>query len=168
MKGGSDIWIEGEKELYVNMQRHMVQLSVNSRKGLREAGMRIIADAKENLRNNGNVVTGQLRASGKVQAVEGDSDSIDVGFFSSQISGGYAAYVEYGRRAGKLPPVDYLIQWVRKKLRLTDKAARARGWAMAKSIAKKGTKPHPYFQPAVDKNAQGIGNVISKAIKEDL
>ena len=62
MKAGPDIWIEGEKELFVNMQKHLVTLTDNSRRGLRKAGMSIIADAKSNLRSNGSVVTGMLRA----------------------------------------------------------------------------------------------------------
>ena len=42
MKAGTDIRIEGEKELFVNMQKHLVTLTDNSRKGLRKAGMNII------------------------------------------------------------------------------------------------------------------------------
>jgi hypothetical protein len=108
-----------------------------------------------------------LRASGKVQRVQGDEDSVDAGFFSDKTTGGYAFFVEYGRRAGKMPPPDMLIQWCRKKLRLTEKIARARGWAMARKIAKKGTRPHPFFGPAVEKNKKAVVDAIAEAIEKE-
>ena len=66
MKGGQGIWIEGEKELYANMQKSLFSLTEAGRKGLRQAGMNIIADAKQNLKNGGHIATGGLRASGRV------------------------------------------------------------------------------------------------------
>lgn len=168
MSGSGDIWIEGERELYVNMQKHLITLTDNSRRGLRKAGMNIIADAKANLRNNGSVVTGMLRASGRVQAVDGDPDSIDVGFFGNDTAGGYAYFVEYGRRSGKMPPIKMLVEWARKKLRLDEKEARNAGFLIARKIAKKGTRPHPFFGPAVEKNKKAIEDAIAQSIREDL
>lgn len=168
MSGRGDIWIEGEKELYVNMQKHLVTLTDNSRRGLRKAGMDIIADAKANLRNNGSVVTGMLRASGRVQAVDGDPDSIDVGFFGNDTAGGYAYFVEFGRRSGKMPPIKMLMEWARKKLRLDEKEAKSAGFLIARKIAKQGTKPHPFFGPAVEKNKKAIEDAVAQSIREDL
>lgn len=192
MKGGQGIWIEGEKELYANMQKSLVSLTEAGRKGLRQAGMNIIADAKNNLRNNGSVASGMLRASGKVQSVEGDKDSIDVGFFSKDSKGGYAYFVEYGRRSGKMPPVDMLMEWLRKKssnrrsksalesavafansgkvkkAKTVNDLLRSAAWGLAKKIAKEGTRPHPFFAPAVEKNKADIENAISNSVKEEL
>lgn len=162
------IRVEGERELQMKMQRFMTANLTSARQSLAEAGMLIINDAKDNLRQNKSIATGQLRASGRAQAVEGDPDAVDVGFFSDNTQGGYAAYVEYGRKSGKMPPVDYLIQWVRKKLRLPEKEARARGWAMARSIARKGTQPHPFFTPAVEKNKKAVTDAIQEAIRKDI
>ena len=129
--------------------------------GLEKGGLDIIADAQNNLRNNGSVVTGLLRQSGKVQKT--DESTIDAGFFdTTNRSSGYAFFVEYGRRAGKMPPPDELIQWAYKKLRLHAKAAASAGWALAKKIAKQGTKPHPYFYPAVDQELPKFETVIQK------
>lgn len=191
MSGRGDIWIEGERELYANMQKHLVTLTDNSRKGLRKAGMNIIADAKANLRSNGSVVTGMLRASGRVQAVEGDPDSIDVGFFGKDTAGGYAYFVEYGRRSGKMPPIKMLMEWLRKrsstrrgksaldsavvfananskKPKTRDDLLLSSAWALAKAIAKQGTKPHPFFGPAVEKNKKAIEDAVAQSIREDL
>ena len=61
-----------------------------------------------------------------------------------------------------MPPPDELIQWAYKKLRLDAKAAASAGWALAKKIAKQGTKPHPYFYPAVDQELPKFETVIQK------
>lgn len=132
--------------------------------GLRKAALNLIADAQENLRRNHSVVTGLLRQSGRVQRV--DDLNIDAGFFDTQNKqGGYALYVEYGRRAGKMPPPDMLMAYAYKKLQLKDwNAARAIGWAMAVRIAREGTKPHPFFNPAVEKNKRSIVQAVQDAI----
>lgn len=162
------IWVDGERELYLNMQRTMDGNIAAARQGLRKGAMEIINDAKQNLRGNSSVVTGQLRASGRVQAVDGDEDAVDAGFFSQGTQGGYAYFVEHGRRSGKMPPVDYIIQWFHKKFGLRDKEARARGWATARAIARKGTRPHPFFAPAVEKNEKAITDAIKEAIAKDI
>lgn len=162
-----ELWLEGERELFANMQKKLGGLGAAGRKALQQGGMIIVNDAKVNLRNNGSVVTGLLRSSGKVQKVQGDEDAIDAGFFSQKTTGGYAFFVEYGRRAGKMPPPDMLIEWCRKKLRLPAKIAKARGWAIARKIAKQGTRPHPFFAPAVDKNKKAVVDAIAEAIKKE-
>ena len=191
MKGGQGIWIEGEKELYANMQKSLFSLTEAGRKGLRQAGMNIIADAKQNLKNGGHIATGVLMASGRVQKVEGDPDSIDVGFFSKDSKNGYAYFVEYGRRSGKMPPVDMLMEWMRKRTSKSsalksalahiegrrvrresaytkDYLLRSAAWGLAKWIAKHGTRPHPFFAPAVEKNKASIEDAISESVKEEL
>lgn len=166
-KDRMELWLEGERELFANMQKKLGGLGAAGRKALQQGGMTIVNDAKVNLRNNGSVVTGLLRSSGKVQKVQGDEDAIDAGFFSQETTGGYAFFVEYGRRAGKMPPPDMLIEWCRKKLRLPEKIAKARGWAMARKIAKQGTRPHPFFAPAVDKNKKAVVDAIAEAINKE-
>lgn len=55
----------------------------------------------------------------------------------------YAAIIEYGRRpGGRLPPVDILAEWVRRKLGVKNKKeAQGIAWAIARKIASKGTAP---------------------------
>ena len=132
--------------------------------GLQEAALAIIADAQMNLRQNSSVVTGLLRQSGKVQKV--DDTHLDAGFFDSRnIQSGYAHFVEYGRRAGRMPPPDELEQWAYKKFQLQDRRlARQIGWALAIKIAREGTQPHPFFVPAVEKNKSKIVDTMGAAI----
>lgn len=162
------IRVDGERELFLNMQRTMDGTLKAAMQGIEKAALSIIADAKDNLKGNHSVVTGQLRASGRVQRVEGDEQALDAGFFSQDTTGGYASFVEYGRRAGKMPPVQYIIQWVRKKFQADEKTAKARGWAIARKIAKKGTKPHPFFAPAVEKNKGEVEAAIKTAYEQAI
>ena len=133
-------------------------------RGLREAGMHIIADAKENLRANHTNATGRLSQSGRVQKAADGGSGYDVGFMSDKA---YAGAVEYGRRAGRMPPPDEMGQWAYQKLRIRDrKLARAAGWGLAKHIAKHGTQPHPFFKPAVDKNQPRIAAAVRDAVQQ--
>jgi hypothetical protein len=185
------ITLEGERELYAKIEQTTQETLKAARRGLREGGMAIVADAKDNLRGNHSVVSGNLRASGKVQAVEGDENAIDAGFFAQGSNQGYAYFVEYGRRAGKMPPVDMLMEWMRKRTSKSralksalahiegrrvrresaytkDYLLRSAAWGLAKWIAKNGTRPHPFFAPAVEKNKADIEKAISNAVKEEL
>lgn len=184
------IQVEGLRELHLVFDKKAEETISAGRKGLRAAGMNIIADAKDNLRGNHSVVTGGLRASGKVQKVEDDPDAIDAGFFAKGSSQGYAYFVEYGRRATKTtvkgnPTLFQAIkQWLRKKGAMAkgsalrsaavfqgnsaDKMLDSLAAMITKSIHKKGTKPHPFFAPAVEKNKADIERAISNEIKEVL
>ena len=160
--------VEGLDKLLRAFDKTTKEVKQAAMKGLQRAGTDIIADATMNLRSNGSVVTGLLRQSGKVQKV--DEDNLDVGFFDSQNrQSGYAYFVEYGRRAGRMPPPDELAQWAYKKFQLHDrKAARAAGWALAVKIAQTGTQPHPFFEPALEKNKGKIIDVIQGSINKEL
>lgn len=157
------IQVEGLNELLAGFQKAKKEVRDAAMKGLKEAAMDIIADAKMNLRRNGSVVTGLLRASGKVQQV--NDLTLDAGFFDPQNQSGYAVYVEYGRRAGRMPPPDEMAQWAYKKFHLKDrKVARSLGWAIATNVARKGTTPHPFFKPAVERNRRKIITALERAI----
>ena len=167
-RDGIEMWLDGEKELYVNMQKRMDLSTEAGRKALQTAGLKIVAAAKENLRRNKSVVTGMLRASGKVQAVANDPDSVDAGFFSDGSKGGYAFFVENGRRAGKMPPVDELAQWFKKKHRIGNaKEAFSRAWGLAKRIAREGTRPHPFYKPAIESTKKDVEEILKEAIKKE-
>ena len=158
------IYVEGLDELLRKMDRLPAEVQRECFKAMQTASLDIIADAKGNLRVNGSVVTGNLRASGKVQKV--DDKTLDVGFFSSDVEDkGYARYVEYGRKPGKMPPPEILEAWAYKKFRLSHKEARSMAWALARSIAKKGTKARPFFEPAVEYGWRKMIDKIAKIVK---
>lgn len=184
-RDGIEVWLDGERALFINMQKRLDGLGKEGRKALQTGGMTIVEEAKRNLKNNGSIATGALRASGKVQRVEGDPDSIDAGFFSDKTTGGYAYWVEYGRRAGKMPPPSMIEAWLQKKTatrsgiknafrsaaafaRMKPEAYRRQlAYAIARSIAKHGTRPHPFFGPAVEKNRKAVVDAIADAVKKE-
>ncbi len=59
----------------------------------------------------------------------------------------YAAAVEYGRKPGKMPPIEALKKWARDVLG-SEKLA----YVVARAIGKKGTSPQPFMRPAIDNN----------------
>lgn len=49
-------------------------------------------------------------------------------------------FAKYGRGPGKPPPIDPILEWVKKKgIIFSDTTAEGTAWAIAKSISKKGT-----------------------------
>ena len=127
-----------------------------------QVGMKIIAEAKRNLRHNNSVVTGMLRDSGKVQKA---NDGLDIGFFdSSSRSSGYASRVEFGGKLTKIPKgfVSILAAWAKKKFQLSDQDAKRMGYFVAKKIKSDGSQPHSYFYPAVDQELPKFETVIQK------
>ena len=167
MAQGGDISLEGMNEVLAALRKTAPQVQKAVMQGLQEGGLAIIADAKVNLRQNRSVVTGLLRSSGKVEKVS--EEELEVGFFDTQNKEGYAAYVEYGRRSGKLPPIQNLAAWAYKKFHLRDwRAANAMGGAIAHKIAREGSTPHPYFGPAINKNQETIVKKVREAVGDAL
>jgi len=135
--------------------------------GLEATGNDIINDAITNIRRGKIWTTGLLAQSGRVarRALE-----LTIGFFdTTNQNSGYALYVEFGRRAGRMPPPDNLAAWAYKKHHLKDwKVANSLGWAIARRIAAQGTQPHPFFVPAVNKNTKDNGNKVQNNVEKAL
>lgn len=158
MTDGMYIDPQSLRNLRTNFRAFSREVLAASLEGLKDFGLRIIAQAKANLKANDSVASGLLRNSGRT-VVQPDN-TVDAGFYTR-----YAEYVEYGRPPGKMPPVDVLEQYIRRKGRRRNSAlkaaavfsgkseeelARSAAWGMAKSIAEKGTRPHPFLKPAYD------------------
>lgn len=59
----------------------------------------------------------------------------------------YTYYLAYGRKPGKMPPVEPLIKWVTAKLGVSGREGKSIAWAVAKKIAAEGTE---YFPAGTD------------------
>ena len=161
-----EIQLEGLDRVLKALSKCSKDVTDAALKGLEAGGMNIIVDAQQNLKANGSNVTSLLSNSGRTIR---KGDDITVGFFDTTNKTGYAEYVEYGRRAGKMPPVDMLKAWAYKKFHLRDwKAATSMAWAIAKEIARKGTVPHPFFGPAVKKNYTKILNAVRDSVRKKI
>jgi len=128
--------------------------------GLKKSAARIVAEAKTRLKDNGSVATGMLRNSGSVRPqVDG---TVDAGFYAE-----YAYWVEYGRKAGGMPPVKLIAEWVRKRHITSDESEiESIAFAIARNIAANGTKAKPFLTPSYEENKSRIDEIMQKAINE--
>lgn len=164
------IRVEGQQALKMNLDKVAKEIATASDKALQAVGLEIVAEAKTNLNNNKTNNTGMLRSSGKVQKAE--DGTVDAGFFSSEQQNGYAEYVEYGRgpskNKGAIPLEDSLKAWVHRKLGIAyGKELDSATFLIARKIHRKGTKPQPFFAPAVKKIEDRLEEIVSKYIKKE-
>lgn len=165
-----EIEIEGLRELRADLEKASRQTRTGTMKGLQAVGLEIVAEAKKNLNQNKTNNTGTLRSSGKVQKTD---DGVDAGFFSEGSSQGYASAVEYGRgptkKAGEIPLRTTLKAWVHRKLGIPyGKELDSATFLIARKIHRKGTKPQPFFVPAVKKIEERIEEIVSRYINNAL
>lgn len=160
------------RDLRVNIADFRRYVLRQAHDGLVSFGMKIVAQAKANLKSNGSVATGLLRNSGRT--VSQPDGTVDAGFYAS-----YAEFVEYGRKAGGMPPVDSIYAWIKKKgtgrnaaLRAAavfshkseDQLARSAAWAIATWIKKHGTLAHPFLKPAYEQYRNSIDEYMQRQV----
>ena len=148
------------RKFKLNKRKFEDRVLFKAAQGLKESAARIVAEAKIKLKDNGSIATGMLRNSGSVRPqVDG---TVDAGFYAE-----YAYWVEYGRKAGGMPPVKMIQEWIRKKhIAGNEKEIESMAWAVAKSIAANGTKAKPFLTPSYEENKSRIDDIIQKAINE--
>lgn len=148
------------RKFKMNKRKFEDRVLFKAAQGLKESAARIVAVAKTHLKDNGSVATGMLRNSGSVRPqVDG---TVDAGFYAE-----YAYWVEYGRKAGGMPPVKLIKEWVRKKHITSDeKEIDSIAFAIARNIAANGTKAKPFLTPSYEENKSRIDDIIQKAINE--
>lgn len=174
----SNLYIDNRDlaKLRGNMQDFERDVLLCAQQALKNLGARIIANAQTNLRRGKNIATSVLINSG---AVKTKGEQVLAGFPTK-----YAYFVEFGRRAGKWPPFDEILQWVklrriailhnrqeRKELgvsKLQDYIVETYNTAflIQRSIGKKGTKPHPFLKPAFEKNKGTMEAIMRKAARK--
>lgn len=160
------------RNLRINAKTFKMYVLHNAVEGLSKFGMRIVAQAQDFLDHGGHRAKGKLIGSGRT-IIQPDN-TVDAGFYSA-----YAAFVENGRGPGRMPPVDVIEEWVLRKGRKKNSALKAAAvfsgkseselaheaaWAIAKSIAEKGTEPHPFLKPAYDMFRVRIGRFMQDEI----
>jgi HK97 gp10 family phage protein len=166
----------GLEELRRSVDKKTAEIDEAGREGLKRAGMQILATAKENLQKNNSIATGQVRNSG---VVEGKENDIDVVFKSL-----HASAVEFGRRAGKQPPIDNILEWIKKKGIIDTysiktrkqtsrgknfyKKAAALAFLIARKIGKFGVKARPFLYPAFRQNEDEVMKILTNSIRKKL
>lgn len=127
-------------------------------KHLKEALRKSTEVTKQNVARNAPVFEATLKKSitSKVTGLTGI-----VGVGSEAVKYGYVQ--EYGRKPGKMPPVSALEKWAAAKMGSSDMA-----FVLARSIAKKGTKPHPFFQPGLEESISDIEKFFESEVSNML
>lgn len=148
------------------------EINKEAQEGLNKVGLQILADSQKNLKDSKSIASGQLINSGKVKPQT--DGTIDIIYEAN-----HAYWVEFGRKAGGMPPVKPIFEWIKKK-GLADSATpsggrRKRGadfmqkamsmaYAIAMSIKRNGTKAKPFLFPAFRKNENDMIRTIKQAI----
>lgn len=165
-----EIKIEGLRELHADFICSSEDAGKGMMEGLQKVGLEIVAEAKKNLSQNKTNNTRALSSSGRVQK---DKNGVDAGFFSQGSQEGYATFVEFGRgptkQAGTIPLRTTLKAWVHRKLGVPyGKELDSATFLIARKIHRKGTKPQPFFTPAVKKFEDKVSDIVSESVDKAL
>ena len=141
----------------------------NLQQVLEEYGNVIAEQYKSNLKANGHKATGNLINSITSHiTVNGNEYAIELTLED------YYKYVEEGRRPGKFPPVDKILQWIKVKHILptpingklpTEKQL---AFLISRKIAEKGTKGTYDLEKAIDTTINEWDEKITDALDMDV
>ena len=83
---------------------------------------------------------------------------------------GYGQIVDEGRRRGTMPPTQPIVSWIREKSIRPKKGQTIEqlAFAIAMGIKKKGYRPKPFIQPAVDEMIQQTLQPLANATAMDI
>jgi hypothetical protein len=148
------------KRLNLNYKDFVNKVLKNAKFGLTNAALEIVTAAQKKIKENGSIATAVLRGSGSIRPQK--DETVDAGFEAN-----YAYFVEYGRKAGKMPPVSMIMQWLYKKHIASDqKKIKSMAFAISKSIAKNGTKAKPFFVPAYEERKNEVKTIIETSVTQ--
>lgn len=138
-----DVTINGLARLQHQMEKYPSISEPHINKAIGRSLVRILGQEKQ----QAPVDTGNLR----------DNWKIDIGRFEGSLvsNAPYSAAVHGGSRP-HMPPVDAITRWAQKR--------GLNPWAVAKSIAKKGTKANPFLQRAVTIEKDNVNREFKVAL----
>ena len=137
-------------------------------------GNELIAQLQNNLLKNNSNAT-----SGLSQSISPTITTPPSGYNLSIMMEDYWFYVENGRAAGKMPPIQNIFEWIRNKKGIQIEtiskspdriaATKSLAFVIAKKIAREGTKSRPFASPALKQvTTQTLATRISEYIVESL
>ncbi len=118
---------------------------------IKERAAQIVLEEAQSIIESAIFDEGELAGSGRIEV---DEDDIQVLFDAP-----YAGSVEFGRDPGSRPPLEPILEWVKRRLGITDeKRARRVAWAICDRIEERGIPARPFLRPARAKGAQYLQN----------
>lgn len=142
----------------------------NLEKVLNEFADRFIEIARGILESNKTNASGELRDSlEKIVEIGEDRYSVKISLAD------YWYYVEHGRGPGKFPPPPAIREWVEIKPVYAYPDSRGHKptveqltFLISRKIAREGTDPQPFFEPAKEQAIREFGEAIDQAIVADV
>ena len=136
-------------------------------------GNELIAQMQNRLRINKTNATSSLS-----QSIEPQIKGTQSGYRLTVLMEDYWKYVEEGRRAGKMPPIKNIYEWIRYKRPIQDKiqqspdkiaATKSLAYVIARKIGQKGTKAQPFVTPSLKQvTTQTLAQRIGRYIADTL
>lgn len=126
-----------------------------------------IKNAEANLMKNDSNASGALQRSMVLNDIVIDDKKISVTIELED----YWYYVEHGRGAGKMPPIEPIVNWIESKPvppKVEGLTVRQRAFAIARAIGKNGTKPRPFFEKATRQTYSQFKEDIAEAVQMDI
>jgi hypothetical protein len=122
-----------------------------------------ILKAVTGILNNANVNTTKAEAVSKFK-VEVNGNELDV------VIPGYYLFVDKGRKKGKRPPVNAILNWIkREKIKVPQGVnLLSFAYAVANSIGKEGIKPRPFIEEVQDETAIITRDYMANIINKEL
>ena len=142
----------------------------NLERVLNEFADRFIELARGYLQNNNTNASGELSQSlEKIVEIGEDSYSVKIGLAD------YWTYVEHGRGPGKFPPPPAIKSWIEIKPVNPNPMANGKTptveqltFLIGRKIAREGTTPQPFFEPAKELVIREFSDAIDKAVEADV
>lgn len=126
-----------------------------------------IKNAEANLMKNDSNASGALQRSMVLNDIVIDDKRMSVTIELED----YWYYVEHGRKAGKMPPIEPIVNWIESKPvppKVEGLTVRQRAFAIARSIGENGTKPRPFFEKATKQTYSQFKEDIAEAVHMDI
>tara|TARA_S200002703_G_scaffold65796_1_gene56890 strand:+ start:164 stop:676 length:513 start_codon:yes stop_codon:yes gene_type:complete len=136
-------------------------------------GNELIAQMQNRLRSNKTNATSSL-----YESINPQIKGTQRGYRLTVLMEDYWQYVEDGRRAGKMPPIKNIYEWIRYKRPMQDKiqqspdkiaATKSLAYVIARKIGQKGTKAQPFVTPSLKQvTTQTLAQRIGRYIADTL
>ena len=126
-----------------------------------------IKNAEANLMANDSNASGALQRSMVLNDIVIDDKRMSVTIELED----YWYYVENGRGAGKMPPIEPIINWIESKPvppQVEGLTVKQQAFVIARAIGKNGTQPRPFFKKAVEQTWKQFKDEIAEAVEMDI
>lgn len=135
------------------------------RASLVEANFLVLGELQQQLPKGAGATRGGAGLANSLFAVEEPLQGGFIGIVATNLA--YAEPVEVGTRP-HMPPVTPIVDWVTAKLGLSGKGAISAAWAIAMSIAKKGTRGRGTWKRVAEQVAPEVQRKFLEAINRIL